>query len=283
MKYGLSFPNGGPCGDARTLGELARLAEDSGWDGVFLEDYIVWQGHQDVPTYDPWIALAAMAMQTKHIRLGTMVTPLSRRRPWKLAREAVTLDHLSGGRVILGVGLGETNLDVSFSHFGEVTDDSKRAKMVNESLAILEGLWSGEPFSFHGEHYHIDEVTFLPRPVQQPRIPIWIGGVYRKPGAMERAARYDGAALYKLTGGDFTPDEIRDIKSYVEQHRKNKIAPYDIASGGRHRDEDWNKDRALIKSLGEAGMTWWVEYTPPELGGIEEIRAYTARGPLRVD
>ena len=283
MKYGLSFPNGGPFGDARTLAELARRAEDSGWDGVFLEDYVVWQGHQDVPTYDPWIALAAMAMQTKRIRLGTMVTPLSRRRPWKLAREAVTLDHLSGGRVILGVGLGDTSMDVSFSHFGEVTDDSKRAKMVNESLEILNGLWSGEPFSFQGEYYHIDEVTFLPRPIQQPRIPIWIGGVYRKPGAMKRAARYDGAALYKSTSGDFTPDEIRDIKSYVEQHRKNKTAPYDIASGGRSRDQDWDKDCALIKSLGEAGMTWWVEYAPPEIGSIEEVKAYTARGPLRVD
>lgn len=284
MKYGLSFPNGGPCGDARTLGELACLAEDSGWDGVFLEDYIVWQGHQDVPTYDPWIALAAMAMQTKRIRLGTMVTPPSRRRPWKLAREAVTLDHLSGGRVILGVGLGDTNttMDVSFSPFGEVTDDKKRAKMVNESLEILDGLWSGEPFSFHGEYFHIDEVTFLPRPIQQPRIPIWIGGVYRKLGAMQRAARWDGACLYKLTNGDFTPDEIRDIKSYVEQHRSVQTGAYDIASGGRSRDEDWDKDRALIKSLGEAGMTWWVEYAPPEIGGIEEVRAYTARGPLHV-
>ncbi len=285
MKYGLEFPNGGPCGDARTLGELARLAEDSGWDGVFLEDYIVWQGHQDVPTYDPWIALAAMAMQTKRIRLGTMVTPLSRRRPWKLARELVTLDHLSDGRMTLGVGLGDTNAttDVSFAPFGEVTDAKKRAKMVNESLEILNGLWSGEPFSFHGEYYHLDEVTLLPCPVQQPRIPIWVGGVYRKPGAMQRAARWDGACLYKETNGDFTPDEIRDIKSYVEQHRKDKTAPYDIAAGGGSRDDDWEKDRALIQSLGEAGLTWWVEYAPPEIGGIEEVKAYTARGPLRID
>jgi alkanesulfonate monooxygenase SsuD/methylene tetrahydromethanopterin reductase-like flavin-dependent oxidoreductase (luciferase family) len=114
MRYGLCLPNGGACADARTLAELAHLAEEAGWDGVFLEDYIVWQGHQDAPTYDPWVALAAMALRTEKIRLGTQVTPLSRRRPWKVARETVTLDHLSNGRLILGVGLGDTLIDVSF-------------------------------------------------------------------------------------------------------------------------------------------------------------------------
>ena len=105
MRYGINLPNGGLTGDPRTAAELAALAEVSGWDGVFLEDYIVWQGHQEVPTYDPWILLAAMALHTTHVRLGITVTPLSRRRPWKVARESVTLDHLSNGRMILGAGL----------------------------------------------------------------------------------------------------------------------------------------------------------------------------------
>lgn len=282
MKYGLCFPNGGPC-DARTLGELARLAEDSGWDGVFLEDYIVWQGHQDVPTYDPWVALAAMAVQTKHVRLGTMVTALPRRRPWKLARETVTLDHLSNGRMILGVGLGDTSLGIDLTHFGEVTDEKKRAKMVDEALDILAGLWSGEPFSFRGEFYHVDTITLLPRPVQYPRIPIWVGGVYPKHGPMQRAARWDGACLYKLTNDDMTPAEVHDLKSFVEKRRANSVAPFDIALGGRHRDEDWEKDRALIRSLGEAGMTWWIEYLPPTMYRADEMRACVARGPLRID
>jgi len=152
MRYGLCLPNGGACADARTLAGLAHLAEEAGWDGVFLEDYIVWQGHQDAPTYDPWVALAAMALQTERIRLGTQVTPLSRRRPWKVARETVTLDHLSNRRLILGVGLGDTSIDVSFTHFAEVTDARLRSKMLDEALDVLVGLWSGQPFSYHGEH-----------------------------------------------------------------------------------------------------------------------------------
>ena len=281
MRFGLEFPNGGLC-DPQVLAEFAALAEESGWDGIFLEDYIVWQGHQDVPTYDPWIALAAMAMRTKTIRLGTEVTPLSRRRPWKVARETVTLDHLSGGRLILGVGLGDTSIDISFTRFGEVSDPGQRAKMLDESLDILIGLWSGEPFTFHGEHYHIDEVAFLPRPVQSPRIPIWVGGAYPNTGPMKRAARFDGACLYKASGDDFTPAEMRAMKEFIDGRRVS-AAPYDVISGGRARDEDWGKDRASIESLAEAGLTWWVEYVPPQIGGLAEMRACITRGPLRID
>ncbi len=139
MRYGLELPNAGVGGDARTLGDLAQLAEAAGWDGIFLEDYLVWQGQAGVPTYDPWVALAAMAMRTQRIRLGTMVTPLSRRRPWKLAREAATLDHLSNGRLILGVGLGDI-ADQGFSNVGETTDLRQRARVVDEALEILAGL-----------------------------------------------------------------------------------------------------------------------------------------------
>ena len=116
MRYGICLPNGGACGDPGTLADFAALAEAAGWDGIFLEDYIVWQGHQEVPTYDPWISLAAMALRTTRLRLGTSITPLPRRRPWKVASEAVVIDHLSHGRMILGVGIGDTSIDVSFSH-----------------------------------------------------------------------------------------------------------------------------------------------------------------------
>ncbi|MGH2600141.1 MAG: LLM class flavin-dependent oxidoreductase, partial [Dehalococcoidia bacterium] len=196
MRYCLNLPCGGVCGDARTLAELAVVAEESGWDGVFLEDYIVYQSRQDIPTYDPWVALAAMALRTQRIRLGTMVTPLARRRPWKLAREAVTLDHLSGGRLTLCVGAGDS-ADVSFTHLGEAADIKQRATMLDEGLEVLAGLWSGEPFSYVGQHYQVREVRFLPRPLQQPRIPIWVGGGYPNRGPVRRAARWDGACLYK--------------------------------------------------------------------------------------
>jgi alkanesulfonate monooxygenase SsuD/methylene tetrahydromethanopterin reductase-like flavin-dependent oxidoreductase (luciferase family) len=137
MKYAVSLPNGREAGHPRKLAKLAELAEAAGWDGVFLEDYIIWQGHNDAPTYDPWVALAAMAIATKSVRLGTMVTPIARRRPWKLARETVTLDHLSGGRLILGVGLGDTEVDTSFTRFGEATGARQRAAMVDEALDLL--------------------------------------------------------------------------------------------------------------------------------------------------
>jgi alkanesulfonate monooxygenase SsuD/methylene tetrahydromethanopterin reductase-like flavin-dependent oxidoreductase (luciferase family) len=286
MQYGISLPNGGVCGDARTLAELAHIAEEAGWDGFFLEDYIVWQGHREVPTYDPWVALAAIALRTDHIRLGTMITPLPRRRPWKLARETVTIDHLSNGRLILGVGIGDTSIDTSFTLFGEVIDVRQRARLLDEALEVLIACWSGESFSYHGEYYHVDDAQLLPRPVQSPRIPIWVGGGFPLKGPTQRALRYDGSCLYKQPSGkdweDWTPDDVRSLRAMAAEQR-GASKPFDIALGGRHRDEDWAKERALIESLAEAGATWWVEYVPPEVGGPEEIRACVERGPLRVD
>ncbi len=279
MRYGLNLPNGGV--DPQTLGEFAALAEEAGWDGVFLEDYIVWQGHQDTPTYDPWVVLAAMALRTEYIRLGTMVTPLARRRPWKVARETATLDHLSKGRLILGVGLGDTiSDDVSFTHFGEMTDPRRRAKMLDEALDILMGLWGGRPFSYHGEYYHVDEVTLLPRPLQTPRIPIWVGGGYPLKGPMRRAARWDGACMYKNVVHYMQPDDVRALKTFIEDRRLTS-EPFDIAVGGSRRRDDWEEERAYIRSLAEAGMTWWIEYIPPD--NLEAMRACVKRGPLRID
>jgi alkanesulfonate monooxygenase SsuD/methylene tetrahydromethanopterin reductase-like flavin-dependent oxidoreductase (luciferase family) len=286
MQYGVNLPNGGAWGDARTLGELARLAEESGWDGVFLEEYIVWQGHQDVPTSDPWIALAAMAMQTSRVRLGTTITPLTRRRPWKVARETVTLDQLSNGRLILGIGLGDTGHDAaSFGSFGEVTDAKERAKMLGEALDVLVGLWSGAPFNYAGKYYRVNQVTLLPRPVQTPRIPIWVGGGFPLKGPTQRALRWDGSCMYKQTSSDWQdwmPDDVRALKALANQTRGTS-PPFDIVLGGRHRGDDGEKERALIRSLAEAGATWWIEYIPPETGGLDAARACITRGPLRVD
>src|SRR5216683_667616 len=135
MRYGLNLPAAGPGGHARALGELAAAAEDAGWDGVFLEDYIIYQNRQDLPTYDPWVGLAVIALRTQRIRIGTEVTPLARRRPWKLARECVTIDHLSGGRLQLGVGLG-ADTDMDFGDFGEELDNRVRAARLDEALDV---------------------------------------------------------------------------------------------------------------------------------------------------
>lgn len=280
MRYGLSMASAGAYGDARTLGELAHLAEESGWDGVFLEDYIIHWG-EDHSTYDPWIALAAMALHTERIMLGITVTPLSRRRPWKLAREALTLDHLSHGRFVLGVGIGNGG-DTDFVGFGEVTATKQRAGMVDEALDVIAGLWSGEPFSYQGQHYQIQDVTFLPKPVQQPRIPIWVGGGYPLPGPLERAVRWDGSCMYKFTGGgpwqDMTPEDIRSLRAFVDE-RRGPGTPFEITVGGRERGEDWEQDRAHIAAVAEAGATWWGEHIAP--GDLDVMRAAIARGPLR--
>lgn len=154
MQYGLALPTGGECGDPSFLLELAVLAEEAGWDGVFLEDYICFQGDPVAPTCDPWVALAGIAVRTKRVRLGTMVTPISRRRPWKLAREVLGIDQLSGGRMILGVGLGDTGEhvigDASFSSFGEVRDTAARAAMLDEGPAVLLAFSAVNPFLSQG-------------------------------------------------------------------------------------------------------------------------------------
>ena len=170
MRHGIVLT----AGDPREAAEMAAAAEAAGWDGVFT-----WDGIAIGPgdTYDPWVVMAAMAMRTERVRLGAIVTPPARRRPWKLAREAMTLDRLCGGRLVLPVGLGALD-DAAFGNVGEPTDARTRAELLDESLAILEGLWSGEAFGFAGRHHRFGPMTFRPTPVQQPRIPVWVVGAW---------------------------------------------------------------------------------------------------------
>jgi alkanesulfonate monooxygenase SsuD/methylene tetrahydromethanopterin reductase-like flavin-dependent oxidoreductase (luciferase family) len=281
MYHALEISGAGATADPRRMAELAHIAEDSGWDGVFLEDYIVH--HSGLPTCDPWVALAAMATATRSVRLGTEVTPLSRRRPWKLARELVTLDHLSDGRVTLAVGLGDTN-DRGFGAVGEATDVRTRAQLVDEALEIIDGLWTQERFSFSGRHYEVNDVSFQPRPIQQPRIPIWIGGGWPNRGVKNRALRWDGICAYIEMGTfekwtDHSPEYVREVRGHVEQERGTADG-YAIVTGGRTRDDDWERDRELIRALDAAGATWWVEYIDPE-ADLETHRQAVSRGPLR--
>ncbi len=276
MQYGLALPTGGECGDPSFVVELAVLAEQTGWDGVFVEDYICFQGDPRAPTCDPWVALAGIACQTERVRLGTMVTPLSRRRPWKVAREVAGVDQLSGGRTVLGVGLGDTGehvlADASFSAFGETCDPRVRAHMLDEALEILAGLLSGEPFAFSGVHYHVDQVTFHPAPVQRPRVPIWVGGGYPHPGPTRRAQRWDGSCLYHAETHDLSPEQVRDLRAGAGDR------PFDICVGGRERRHG---DRAWLREIAKAGATWWVEYVPAQ--DRDTMRAAVRRGPLRID
>ena len=185
MQYGIVLTTG----DIHEILAMAEEAEAAGWDAVFTWDAINIPGVD--PIYDPWVLLAAIASRTDRVRLGAIITPPSRRRPWKLARETATLDQLSRGRLVLPVGLGAID-DLGFAGVGEPTDRHTRAELLDESLEILSRAWSGEPFQFTGKHYQMAEITFRPPSLQRPRIPIWVVAIWPRPKSVDRALRYDG-------------------------------------------------------------------------------------------
>ena len=269
-------------GEPRAIADLAREAEAAGWDGVFYWDGICVG---DMDTYDPWVVMAAMAMRTERVRLGAILTPPARRRPWKLARETMTLDHLSGGRLVLPVGLGALD-DGGFSKVGEPTDRKVRAGRLDEGLEILTGLWSGKPFSYEGEHYRLEEMTFLPPPIQKPRIPIWVVGAWPSERSMRRALRYDGLLAAKVGGAatepGVTPDDIRAMREYVEENRE-AAGDYDIVWEGTTPGDDPARAAETVRPYAEAGATWWIEstWTPPN--EPDDLRRRVEAGPPRVE
>jgi alkanesulfonate monooxygenase SsuD/methylene tetrahydromethanopterin reductase-like flavin-dependent oxidoreductase (luciferase family) len=259
MRFGISLPAFADFSDPSILAELARDAEAAGWDGFFIWDAIFFD-----PTFhpiaDPWISVAAVALKTQRLRIGTMITPVARRRPWKLAREAVSVDQLSHGRLTLGVGLGDP-VQWDFGFFDEVTDPKIRARRLDEGLDILTGLWSGQPFSYQGEQYNVKEVTFRPTPVQFPRIPIWVGGWWPNKPPLRRAARWDGVCPPKWDGS-FTPAEWRELLEYVRRHRTS-TAPFDAVHSGATPGDKPAEAAAIIKPYTDAGVTWWIEPIDP--------------------
>jgi alkanesulfonate monooxygenase SsuD/methylene tetrahydromethanopterin reductase-like flavin-dependent oxidoreductase (luciferase family) len=284
MRYGISVPNFADYGDVRLLAELAYEAEEAGWDGFFLWDHMVFDTGWHPANVDPWVAMTAIALRTSRIRFGPMVTPVARRRPWKLARETVTLDQLSGGRLIFGVGLGDP-ADVDYGLFGEDTDARIRAKKLDEGLDVLAGLWSGQPFSYSGTHFQIQETVFLPPPVQSPRIPIWAAGWWPNKPPMRRAARWDGVFPLKLTGDGrpamLTPDDLRQIIAYITEHRTS-AGPFDVVIAGDTPAGDTAHVRDVLAPYAEAGVTWWLESLDSIAGSLEPLRARIRQGPPQV-
>ncbi len=282
MQYGISIPNFGIYSNPRRLAELAHEAEESGWDGFFVWDHLLFEKKWRLEVADPWVLLSAIAMRTERVRLGPLVTPLPRRRPWKLARETVTLDHLSNGRLILGVGLGYPPQD-EFEQFGEAGDDKVRAKKLDEGLDILAGLWSGEPFSYQGEYYHIGEETvFLPRPVQAPRIPVWVAGFWPKKAPFRRAARWDGVYPLSMNGEwdeNIPVDDLRATVAYINSQRTSD-APFDVVAGS-YTPGDPAAGAEIVAPYIEAGATWWVESITEMRGSEEEMRQRVRQGPPR--
>ena len=251
MRYAVFAPTFGDYSDPRTLTTLAREAEDCGWDGFFLFDHIL-PTVPGTPLTDSWVALGAIAAGTNRVLIGTMVTPLPRRRPWKLARETVTVDHLSGGRLILGVGIGGPP-EREFETFGEAGDMAVRSRMLDEGLRILEGLWSGASFSFEGEFYEVRDAVFQPQPVQSPRIPIWVGAKWRNKRPLRRAADWDGLIPIPHSGEVITPAILESAVSYVMRHLKvSEELTVALA------DHDGDRTPEALQAYADAGLTWWL-------------------------
>jgi alkanesulfonate monooxygenase SsuD/methylene tetrahydromethanopterin reductase-like flavin-dependent oxidoreductase (luciferase family) len=297
MRYGISLPPFGPYADARAIAQLARDAEQAGWDGFFLWDHVLlfpW------PTVDPWVTMTAIALSTERIRFGALVTPLPRRRPIKLAREIVTLDHLSNGRLIFGVGIGVGPWE--WDYLREETDLRTRGDMLDEGLDLLARLWTGEPVVHHGRFYDYrgdggpDQpeerpVPFLPRPFQQPRVPTWVAGVWPNKRPFRRAAQWDGLVPLKKgydLGQEMTPDDLREIVAYTRAHRTSE-APFDVTVGGHTPGRDRARDADHVAARADAGATWWIEDISPWPYGwqwqgdwpVEAMNARIRQGPPR--
>jgi hypothetical protein len=269
MKYGLALPYG----EARLVAKLSQLAEEAGWDGCFLGDAIWCE--------DPMIALAAAAMVTSRIRLGTMLVPVPIRRPWKLASESLALDRLSDGRMILGLGPGAVWMGWQ-SFPDEVTDNHARLEMLDETIDILTLMYQCKQFDYDGNHYHLkltlmEEKHYPAKPVQQPRIPLWVVGVWPYKKSMQRILKCDGILVEKRGADgkpeDATPADIREIKAYVEANR-TLTTPFDIVTSGKTAGLDRVQLQDKLLPWAEAGLTWWVEglWSESEEKVIERIR-----------
>ncbi|MBN1565262.1 MAG: LLM class flavin-dependent oxidoreductase [Anaerolineae bacterium] len=290
MKFALYLPNLGPYADPRTLANLAHDAENAGWDGFFIWDHIAREFLIEV--VDPWVSLAAIAMSTEKMTIGALVTPLPRRRPWMLAKETAALDHLSGGRLIFGAGLG-TGRPVEWANFGEEIDPRVRGVMLDEGLDILSGLWSGQPFRYEGAYYQVEESQFLPPTRQQPRIPIWVAGYWPNKAPMRRAARWDGVfPLEKGNALGIAPLEtFKGVVEYVSDQRAalGLAGPFEFVHRGTSAG-DRTQAIETAAQFAEAGATWWVEHMAPTMFGadwldewpVAQMHELVLQGPPRI-
>lgn len=275
MKYGLDVSITGAYADASLLTDLAALAEEARWDGFFVQDGLLNAASEAL--VDPWVALCAIALRTRRLRIGALMTPLPAYRPWQVARQTVSLDHLSQGRLIFGAGLGFQAHD--FVAVGEDADPRGRAEKLDEGLEILRKLWSGEAFSFHGNQYQMTEAQLLPKPLQSPCIPVWVAGVWPNRKPFRRAARFDGiyVASQKANGEFLTPLDLQEALAYIEAQRE-AASPFDVAFAGE-TPADRKQGVQMVQPFESAGVTWWLEGIWPERGSVEAMRERVRQGP----
>jgi len=268
VRFALSVPN---FAEPSELVELGVRAERAGWHGVLLWDHLFGGPGFAVPMADPWVVLGALAVRTERIRLGTAITPLARRRPQKVARESVSVDRLSVGRMVLGVGLGSPAEE--YTAFHESADPHVRSAKLDEALEVLTGLWSGEPFDHHGPHYQVAGAQFLPEPLQRPRIPIWTACATLNDKTLARAARWDGVVLAKILDGagigELSVEELsRSIRDITR--RRGSLEGFDVAvlNGGIPSE-------TTLAGFAEVGATWVLV-----TGWMDQLHELAAAGPV---
>ena len=274
MKYAIDIPHFGDCADPRILADLANTSEEAGWHGFFIWDHVALDWPDSV--VDATVALSAIALATNQIRFGAMVTPLPRRRPWKFARETVSLDHLSGGRLNVGVGIGV--LDAEFKNMGEAPDFKTRGEMLDEGLEALTGLWGGKPWDFddtmtyEGQYYTVRDALFWPKPVQTPRIPIWVAGMWPNKAPFRRAAKWDGVVPIHVNysaGQMLSPGDTQDIVAFIRSQRADSLTAartgesFDTAIAGTTTGMSQDQAASHVSEYAAAGATWWLEDLTP--------------------
>jgi alkanesulfonate monooxygenase SsuD/methylene tetrahydromethanopterin reductase-like flavin-dependent oxidoreductase (luciferase family) len=274
MFFGIYGANAETFADPQVAAEVAREAEEAGWAGFFLSDNLLFE--RVVPVADTWLTLAAVAAQTERIRLGPLVTALPRRHLGRLAREAVTLDRLSQGRLVLGVGSGDDRWG-EYSAFGAPPPQAQLGAMLDEGLAVLQGLWSGQPFRFDGTYYHIGPVQLLPAPMQQPGIPIWVAGRWPHKGPFRRAAAWNGV-FPNAIDGEPTPDDYRAIRTFLVEHGADLahfavVHTHETVPLAHPADE-------MLRAYAAAGVTWWL-VSFPDNTPVAALREYIRRDPPR--
>jgi alkanesulfonate monooxygenase SsuD/methylene tetrahydromethanopterin reductase-like flavin-dependent oxidoreductase (luciferase family) len=265
MRYGIYVPSFGRHGDPDLLCDLAVSAQAAGWDGFFMWDHVVFPP----PVADPWVTLGAVARETSTITIGPMIVPLPRRRPWHVALSAGTLQRLSGGRLVVGVGLG---VPWDYTNFGESARRADRIAKLEEGLTLLRSLLTGERVDHDGDHFQVHDVEFTPADV-----PVWLGGMWPRTTPVPGAPGCDGLfPLMRRQGNEFrlaTPDEVRGMRTEF------------VAAGGRAEGDLvlWapgeHPRAADVAAYEDAGVTWWLgdSWKVP----LDELRERIAAGPPR--
>ncbi len=294
MQYAVYAPTFNDYGEPARLIELAQCAERAGYDGFFIWDHLVLEGNGRLEVVDATVMLGALAQATQRLRLGAMITPLARRRPWKLAKELATLDRLSGGRIVLGVGLGESAA-LEFEAFGEDGSARGRAARLDEGLAIFDALVRGERLTHHGRHYQLQAAQLAPSATQRPRMPVWVAASLPAQAGVRRAARWDGVFPVRvpqsiLDGAPVTaldwsqwwlqPKDFVSLLAELASYRTVSTS-FDVLASGRVGHWPAAQARAHVAAYAAAGASWWCEWVDESPGTFAQTLAAIERGPPR--